>query len=83
MREPIPLHRVLIVGILVAMMVRWTDWLMNPSAHPDATTGRYALVLASIAICGFTAWATWRADERLTRKLQEIVTSARRVVGRS
>jgi hypothetical protein len=67
-----PLPRLLIVLVLVALTLRWTYWLLTPWEHPDATIGRYALVSLSALICGLTALATTFVSERTDRMLGRI-----------
>ena len=73
--------RGLVVGVLLMMVLRSVAWLLTPSEHPDATTGRYVLNLASVLICGGTAWSTARVNEQLASKLDELVTRAVRLTG--
>ena len=67
-----PLPRLLMVLVLVALTLRWTYWLITPWEHPDATMGRYALVSASALICALTAIATTFVSEQTERKLRRI-----------
>ena len=66
-------HRLLqgvIVGLLLMMVIRSVDWLLNPG--DGATTARYAINIANIVICGLTAWATWRPSEGAKIVLQRV-----------
>jgi hypothetical protein len=56
-----PLIQGAIVGVLLMMVIRSVVWLIHPEG--EATTARYALNVANIAICGLTAWATWRPSQ--------------------
>ena len=59
-----------IIGVLVMMVVRSVDWLVNPSA--DASIARYTLNVVTIVVCGATAYATWRPSQGARRVLQTI-----------
>lgn len=65
--ERLDLHRLLIIGVLVVMVVRSVAWLIAPWEHPDASQGRYALNIVTVVICGLTAWATWRPGSHRPR----------------
>jgi hypothetical protein len=58
------------VGLLLMMVMRSIDWLIHPGG--EATNARYALNIANIAICGLTAWATWRPPSGATMVLARV-----------
>ena len=70
MTENNNLLRGVIIGVLLVMVARSVDWLVDPSV--DATTGRYLLNVVNIIVCGLTAYATWRPSEGALRVLKGV-----------
>ena len=68
MTESYNLVRWVIVGVLLMMVVRSVDWLVNPSL--DASTARYMLNVVNIVACGLTAYVTWRPSAGARRVLK-------------
>jgi hypothetical protein len=71
--------RGLVVGVLLMMVLRSVVWLLTPSEHLDATTGRYVLNLVNILACGATAWSTAKVNEQLATKLDDLLTRLARL----
>ena len=73
------LFRGVVIGVLIMMVLRGLDWLLN--APVDATRSQYTLEIGTMIICGLTAWATWRSNEKLERRLQQIVRGGHDTAG--
>lgn len=69
--ETMTLVRGMSVGLLVLMVVKGIAWLIDP--HPEATASIYALQIGTVAICGATAWVTWRPHARLQRRMHAVM----------
>ena len=70
------LFRVLTIGVLLIMVLRSLEWLVNPGA--EATASRYALNIGTIVACGLTAWATWKPSAGAIKVLQRVQRTTRR-----
>ena len=68
------LFRVLTIGVLLIMVLRSLEWLVNPGA--EATASRYALNIGTIVACGLTAWATWKPSAGAIKVLQRTLVAA-------
>ena len=66
------LVRGLVIGVLLMMVLRALDWLLN--APVDATRNDYALQVGTMAMCGLTALATWHPNAKLEARLHRITS---------
>ena len=65
--EHTTLIRSVIIAVLILMVGKSLVWLIHPEV--DAGVARYALNVANVLICGFTAYVTWRPSAGAQRVL--------------
>ena len=67
--DPMTPVRCACLALLLLMVARGVAWLFDSSAEADLSG--LALQIGTTLICAATAWATWRPNARLDRKMAQ------------